>query len=105
MDVDKSLKLVYGIIACQVGFLTVIKQVSIKPYFWSDTMHMMLEMGYVFSLLSNPEVYYLLHCLQVCFRIGVAPPMIGVHIIEKQFLAMWKMEDWELVEGIFGIHH
>jgi hypothetical protein len=31
--------------------------------------------------------------------------MIGVHIIEKQFLAMWKMEDWELVEGIFGIHH
>jgi hypothetical protein len=68
-------------------------------------MHMMLEMEYVFSLLSNPKVYYLLHCLQVCFRIGITPPMIGVHIIEKQFFAMWKMEDLELVEGIFGIHH
>jgi hypothetical protein len=66
---------------------------------------MMVEMEYVFSLLSNHEVYYLLHCLQVCFKIGVAPPIIGVHIIEKQFLAMWKMEDLELAKGIFGIHH
>jgi hypothetical protein len=68
-------------------------------------MHMMLEMEYVFTLLSNLEVYYLLHCLQECFRIGVAPPMIGVNIIDKRLLAMWKMEDLELVEGIFGIHH
>jgi len=37
-------------------------------------MHMMLEMEYVFSLLSNLEVHYILCCLQICFRIGVSPP-------------------------------
>ncbi len=29
------------------------------------------------------------------FRLGVALLMFGAHIIEKQFLAMWKIEDLE----------
>jgi hypothetical protein len=58
--------------------------------------HMMLELEHVLSLLPNLETYYLLHCFQICFRVGVALPVLGLgHITEKQFLAMWVIEGLE----------
>jgi len=44
-----------------VGSPIVAKQVGIKPCSQSDTIHMMLEMEYLYPLMPNPEVYYLLY--------------------------------------------
>jgi hypothetical protein len=32
---------------------------------------------------------------QICLRVGVALLSLGGHIIEKQFLIMWAIEDLE----------
>jgi hypothetical protein len=53
----------------------------------------MLEMEYLYPLMPNPEAYYLLYRLPMSFRLGVVLPMLGAHITEKRFLAMWKIED------------
>jgi len=44
--------------------------------------HMMLEMEYIMPMIPALEMYYLVHRFQICLRVGVAPPMLGAHIIE-----------------------
>ncbi len=78
-----------------MGSPIVAKQVDIKPCYRSDTIHMMLEMEYMYLLMPNLEAYYLLYRLLMSFRLGITLSMFGVHITEKQFLAMWKIEDLE----------
>jgi hypothetical protein len=60
-----------------------IEQVGIKPRSWSDTIHMMLEMEYLYPLMPNPEAYYFLYRLPMNFRLGVVLPMFGAHITKK----------------------
>jgi hypothetical protein len=55
----------------------------------------MLEMEYLCPLMPNPEAYYLLYRLPMSFRLEVVLLMFGAHITEKQFLAMWEIEDLE----------
>jgi hypothetical protein len=57
--------------------------------------HMMLELEYVLQLLPNPKTYYMLHCFQICLRVGVALLVLGGHITKKEFLIMWVVEDLE----------
>jgi hypothetical protein len=55
----------------------------------------MLEMEYLYPLMPNPEAYYLHYKLPMNFKLGVILPMFGAHNTEKQFVAMWKIEDLE----------
>lgn len=48
----------------------------------------MLKLKYVMPMLLNLETYYLWHHFQVCLRIGITSPIMGGHVIEKQFLVM-----------------
>jgi hypothetical protein len=58
----------------------------------SDMVHMMLKLEYVLPLLPNLETYYLLHCFQICLRVGVALPVLRVHITKKKFLCgLWRI--------------
>jgi hypothetical protein len=80
----------------KVEHLTLAKKASVKPYSKSDMVHMMLELEYVLSLLPNLKTYYMLHCLQICLRVGVTLPILRLgHITKKQFLAMWVVKDLE----------
>ncbi len=45
--------------------------------------------------MPNTKVYYLIYQLPMSFKLGVVLLMLSAHIIEKQFLAMWKIEDLE----------
>jgi hypothetical protein len=54
---------------------------------------MMLELKYVLPLLPNPKTCYIVFIF--VSKVGVALPVLGGHIIEKQFLAMWIVEDLE----------
>jgi len=90
--------MIYGTIAIKIEHLTLAKKASVKLYSNSDTVHMTLELEYVLPLLSNPKTYYLLYCFQTCLRIGVALLVLGGHITDKQFLAMWVVEDLEWKE-------
>ncbi len=51
-----------------MGSPTVVEQVGIKPCYWSDTIHMMLEMEYLYPLMPKPKAYYLLHQLPTSFN-------------------------------------
>jgi hypothetical protein len=54
------------------------QRASIKPYTTNDMLHMMLEMEYVMPMILVLEMYYLVHCFQICLHVGVAPPpMLG----------------------------
>jgi hypothetical protein len=78
-------KLIYGAMPPQVKHPTLVERVSIRPYTRNDTFHMMLEMEYIMPMNLVPEMYYLMHCFQICLRIGLAPPMLATCIIECQF--------------------
>jgi len=56
---------------------------------------MMLELEYVLPLLPNLKTYYMLHCFQICLKVGVALLILGSHITKKEFLIMWVVEDLE----------
>jgi hypothetical protein len=56
---------------------------------------MLLEMEYFYPLPPNLEAYYLLHRFQIGLKVRMEPPMLGTHIIDKQFLAMWKLDNLE----------
>jgi hypothetical protein len=43
----------------------------------------MLEMEYLYPLMPNPEVYYLLYRLPMNFKLAIALPMLGAQITEK----------------------
>ncbi len=58
-------------------------------------LHMMLEMEYIMPVIHVPEMQYMVHCFRICLWVGVAPPMLGAHIIEDQFLYMWAINDME----------
>jgi len=60
----------------------VTERVGIRPYMRNDLLHMMLEMEYIMPMIPTLEMYYLVHCFQICRWVGVAPPMLGAHIIE-----------------------
>ncbi len=91
----KMRKMIYGVIVPKVEHPPVAKKASVRPYSRSDMVHMMLELEYVLPLLPNPKTNYLLHCFQICFQVGVALPILGGHITEKQFLAIWDVEHLE----------
>jgi hypothetical protein len=55
----------------------------------------MLEMEYIMPTILTLEMYYLMHHFQIYLSIGVAPPMLGAHIIESHFLSMWAIDDME----------
>jgi len=57
----RNWKAIYELMAPCVRSPIVAKQVGIKPCSQSDTIHMMLEMEYLYPLMPNPEVYYLLY--------------------------------------------
>jgi len=61
---------------------TFVERAGIKPYMNNDMLHMMLEMEYIMRVIPALEMYYLVHCFQICLRVGVAPPMLGTHIID-----------------------
>jgi hypothetical protein len=65
-----------GIYAPNIGHPTLAEEVGVKPYSQNYMVHTMLKLGYLMPLLPNPDMYYLLHHLQVCLRVGVAPPML-----------------------------
>jgi hypothetical protein len=50
--------------------------------------HIILEMEYIMPLILVLDMYYLVHCFQICLWVGVALPMLGTHTIEDQFLSM-----------------
>ncbi len=58
-------------------------------------LHMMLEMEYIMPVVLAHEMQYLVHCFQICLRVGVAPRMLGARITEDQFLYMWAINDME----------
>jgi hypothetical protein len=49
---------------------------------------MLLEMEYLYPLLRNPKAYYLIHGLQICLKVKVAPPMLIAHIIDNKFFVI-----------------
>jgi hypothetical protein len=55
----------------------------------------MLQMEYLYPLMSNPKAYYLLYRLPMSFKLGVVLSMLSAHITDMQLLAMWKIEDLE----------
>jgi hypothetical protein len=77
--------MIYGVVAPRVKHPTLTKKASVKPYSKSDKVHMMLELEYVLPLLPNLETYYLLYYFQICLKVGVALPILGGHITNKQF--------------------
>ncbi len=87
--------MIYGAIVIRIKHPTLAKKASVKLYSNSDMVHMTLKLEYVLPLLSNPKTYYLLHCFQNCLRVALALLVLGGHIIDKQFLAMWVVEDLE----------
>jgi hypothetical protein len=91
-------KLIFGIMPPQIEHPTLAKRVGIRPYMKNDMFHMMLEMEYIMSVIPTLEMYYLVHCFQICLRVGVTPPMLGAHITEDQFLTMWAIDDLEWKE-------
>jgi hypothetical protein len=64
----------------QVEHPKLVERVGIRPYMRNDMLHMMLEMEYIMPMIPNLEMYYLVHCFQICLWVGVAPPMLGAHI-------------------------
>ncbi len=91
-------KLIYGTMPRQVGHPTLAERASIRPYTKNDMFHVMLEMEYIMPMNPTHEMYYLMHCFQICLRIGLAPPMLAAHIIECQFLFMWAIDDLQWKE-------
>ncbi len=81
-------KLINELIVLIIDSLTLTKQIAIKPCFHINTIHMLLKMEYLYPLLPNLEVFYLLHKLQICLKVEVAPPTLGEHIIEKHFFVI-----------------
>jgi len=71
------------VVAPQVGSPTVVEEVGIKLCSQSDTIHMILEMEYLYPLMLNPKAYYLLYRLPMSFRLGVVLSMFGAQIFEK----------------------
>jgi hypothetical protein len=65
----KNQKAIYELVAPWVGSPIVAKQVGIKPCFRSDTIHMMLELEYLYPLMPNLEAYYLLYRLPISFKL------------------------------------
>ncbi len=59
------------------------KQVGIKPYSQSDTIHMILKMEYLYPLMPKPNAYYLFYRSPMNFRIGVVLSMLGAHITKQ----------------------
>lgn len=49
----KMKKMIYGAIAPRFEHPTLAKKTSVKQYYNSDVMHMMLELDYVLPLLPN----------------------------------------------------
>jgi hypothetical protein len=45
--------------------------------------------------------YYAIFCVQTYIKVGVVPPMIGAHIMEWEFFAMWTIKDLEFCECMF----
>ncbi len=88
-------KLIYGTMPPQIEHPTVAKRASIGPYTRNDMLHMMLEMEYIMPIIPTLGMYYLMHQFQICLQIKVAPPMLGTHIMENQFLSMWVIDDLE----------
>ncbi len=78
-----EIRMIYGAVAPKVEHPILTEKASVKPYSKSDMAHMMLHLEYVLPLLPNPETSYLLHCFQICLRVGVALLVRGGHIIEK----------------------
>lgn len=91
----KMRNMIYGVVFPKVKHPTLAEKASVKFYFKNEMVHMMLELEYVLPLLLNPKTYYLLQCFQICLKVGVALPVLGGHIIEKEFLTMWVVEDLE----------
>jgi hypothetical protein len=90
-----EIRMIYGVVTPKVKHPTLVDKASVKPYSKNDMVHMMLQLEYVLPLLPNPETYYLLHCFQIFLRVGLALLVLGGHIIEKYFLAMWVVKDLE----------
>jgi hypothetical protein len=76
-------KMIYGAIAPKVKHLTLVKKISVKLYFKSDMVCMMLELEYVLPLLPNLKTYYLLHHFQICLKVGVTLLVLRGHIIKR----------------------
>jgi len=64
----------------------------------NDMFHMMLEMEYKMLVIPTLEMFYLVHCFQICLQVGITPPMLGTHITKNQFLSMWAINDLEWKE-------
>ncbi len=71
MEIDNQ-KIIYELVAPWVGSPIVAEQVGMKPCSQSDTIHMMLEMEYLYSLMPNLEAYYFLCRLPMSFKLGIA---------------------------------
>jgi hypothetical protein len=84
----KTRKMIYGVIAPRVEHPIFIEKASVKPYSKNIMVHMMVELEYVLPLLPNLETYYLLHCFQVCLRVGVALLVLRAHTTKNQFIVM-----------------
>jgi hypothetical protein len=52
---------------------------------------MLLEMEYLYPLLPNLEAFFLIHQFRVYLKVDIAPPLIRMHVTDKQFLTMWKI--------------
>jgi hypothetical protein len=50
------------------------------------------------SFVPTINMYYCVYHCQICLWVRVAPPTLGAHIIESQFLAMWAIDDLEWKE-------
>jgi hypothetical protein len=79
----------------QVEHPTLAKSAGIRPYTINDIFHMMLEMEYIMLVILAPEMYYQMHCFQICLQC-VTPPMLGAHITKCQFPFMWAIDDLKL---------
>ncbi len=76
-------KFIFGAMPPQVEYPTLVERVGIRFYTRNDMLHMMLKMGYIMPVIPALEMYYLVHCFQICLRIGVTPPMLGAHITKN----------------------
>lgn len=47
-------KMIYGVVSPRIKHLTLAEKANVKTYSKNDMVHMMLELGYVLSLLPNP---------------------------------------------------
>jgi len=57
----RNQKLIYGLVVPRIVSPTLAKQTTITPCSRIDTIHMLLEMEYLYPLLLNLEAYCLLH--------------------------------------------